>query len=80
MNLSRQHLCRLFKNAMGVTLMQYVNRIRVKNACTLLERSEKSLSEIGQLCGFDSCSYFSTVFKNNMGISPMKYRKNHKQQ
>ena len=77
MNLSKQHLCRLFKNAMGITLVQYINQIRVKNACGLLERSDKSLAEIAQLCGFGSCAYFSTVFKRHTGLSPLQYRQQH---
>lgn len=73
--LSKQHLCRRFKCAMGMTLVQYLNQIRVKNACTLLARTDKEISDICGLCGFSSSAYFSTVFKTITGISPRKYRR-----
>lgn len=75
MYLSKQHLCRLFKKATGTTLACYINHIRVKNACTLLERSHKSLTQIAALCGFSNSAYFSTVFKATLGVSPSQYRR-----
>ncbi len=78
MYISKQHLCRLFKNSMGITLIDYLNKIKVKNACAFLENTSKSLTEICHLCGFKSSAYFSTVFKDNTGLSPLKYRKLHK--
>ena len=78
MNISKQHLCRLFKHSTGMTLTQYINKIRIKNSCVLLVRSDKSLSEICHLCGFHSSAYFSTVFKNITGLSPIKYRQENK--
>lgn len=77
-HISKHHLCRIFKESMGITLIDYLNHIRVKNACNFLEISDKDILEISQLCGFHSSAYFSNVFKKITGYSPSKYRKSHK--
>ena len=74
--ISKYHLCRVFKNAMKLTVIEYLNQIRVKNACHLLESSGYSISRISQLCGFNSVAYFSNVFRGMTGLSPSQYRKN----
>ena len=78
MHISKHHLCRIFKEAMGITMIDYLNHIRVKNACNFLESSDKDILEISQLCGFNSSSYFGTVFKRITGYSPFRYRKEYK--
>lgn len=74
MHVSKHHLCRIFKDAMGITMIDYLNHIRVKNACNFLESSKKDILEISQLCGFNSSAYFGNVFKKITGCSPLKYR------
>lgn len=73
--ISKYHLCRVFKNAMKLTVIEYLNQIRVKNACHLLEVSDYGISRISQLCGFNSVAYFSNVFRRLTGTSPSQYRK-----
>lgn len=73
--ISKYHLCRVFKNAMKLTVVEYLNQIRIKNACHLLESSEYGISRIAQLCGFNSVAYFSNVFHKSTGCSPSQYRK-----
>lgn len=73
-HLSKYHLCRIFKNAMGITLIDYLNQIKIKNGCNFLDSSNKSILEISQLCGFNSVAYFSNVFKKITGYSPSRYR------
>lgn len=75
MHVSKHHLCRVFKESMGITMIDYLNNIRIKNACNFLESSDKSILEISQLCGFNSSAYFGNVFKRITGESPLKYRK-----
>lgn len=75
LHISKHYLCRLFKNSTGVTLIDYINTIRVKNACDFLENSDKDILEISELCGFNSSAYFSNVFKKMMQESPLQYRK-----
>lgn len=78
MHVSKHHLCRVFKSSMGITLIDYLNNIRVKNACNFLESSDKDILEISQLCGFHSSAYFSNVFRRITGDSPTGYRRGHR--
>lgn len=73
--ISKYHLCRVFKNAMKVTVIEYLNQIRIKNARHLLESSSYDISHISGLCGFNSVAYFSNVFHKLVGCSPSEYRK-----
>ena len=77
LHISKYYLCRLFKDATGITLIDYLNSIKVKNACKFLETTDKDILEISQLCGFNSSAYFSNVFKKVMSDSPSKYRQKH---
>ncbi len=73
--ISKYHLCRIFKNTMQLTVIDYLNHVKIKNACDLLDTTTKNITEISQLCGFNSPAYFGKVFQNLTGVSPTKYRK-----
>jgi AraC-like DNA-binding protein len=72
---SKYHLCRLFKQATGVTIVEYLNNIRIKNACCMLVETKKSITEISFECGFKSSNYFSNIFKKHTKMTPSMYRK-----
>lgn len=72
--ISKFHLCRLFKKAMQITVIDYLNQVRIRNACQMLDYSDMSVSEISDSCGYHSVSYFSNVFKKITGRSPSEYR------
>lgn len=72
---SRCHLCQLFHACKKVNFSEYITNKRVERAKTLLSSEENSIDQIAQMCGFSSSSYFSTVFKKTVGISPREYRK-----
>ena len=73
---SKCHLCRVFKESMGITLIDYLNQIKLKNAKQLLTLSDRSISQVAELCGYNSVSYFSNIFKTAVGMSPSEYRSN----
>ena len=73
--MSKYHFCRLFKEKIGLTVMEYVLKTRVMMAKDLLWCSDKSVTEISADCGFRSISYFSRAFKNETGMTPMQYKK-----
>lgn len=76
--LSPSYLSRTFKGATGYSFIEYINNIRVKEARSLLERPEMSISDIAERVGFGNLTHFGRIFKSITGISPLKYRqKNH---
>ena len=73
-NVSKYHFCRIFKLATSLTAIQYQNEYRLRIADIFLENTNKGISEIAELCGFESIYYFSRCYKNTYGISPNKKR------
>lgn len=73
-NMSSCYFCRKFKEATGFTFTEYVSRIRIEAAKTLLLDSRVSISEIAFEAGFQSITHFNRSFRQIMGQSPGKYR------
>ena len=78
LNLSKSVLYKRFHAGFGCTVSEYINARRVERAAELLQKSDASLEEIARLVGFSGGSYFSKVFKRQMGLSPLKYRQSAK--
>ena len=72
---SRSHLSHTFNQAMGITLKEYLNVLRIEGAKQLLHSSELNITEIAFSIGFSDGNYFTNVFKKHTGISPSAYRK-----
>ncbi|MBQ9545477.1 MAG: AraC family transcriptional regulator [Clostridia bacterium] len=71
---SKYHFCREFKKNTGLTVMEYVLKTRLVLAKNELEKSDLSVSQISEKCGFSSVSYFCRVFKKEEGVSPLRFR------
>lgn len=71
---SQQYLGRIFRQSMNASPTEYIIDRRIREAVRLLTETDKSVSEISQLCGFSSVVYFCTVFKKAKGCSPGSYR------
>lgn len=67
---------RLFKEAHGVSIKDYLNLYRIEQAKHLLRQKENNISDIAGQVGLDNFSYFSTLFKKYTGCSPSEFRKN----
>ncbi len=74
---SPAYLSRAFKRVTGLTLVQYLNTVRVKEAQRLLRESELSVSEVALMVGYGSHTHFGRTFKQMTGLSPVEYRKSH---
>ncbi len=72
--ISRTECFRCFQTILGKTPAEYLIEYRLSMAATMLTGSDRSLSEIAELCGFNSPSYFGKVFRERCGTSPKKYR------
>ena len=68
-----KYISGLFKKKMGIGINEYINTVRIQQACTLINQGLSCVSEISSLSGFKDALYFSKVFKKKMGISPKQY-------
>lgn len=73
--LSKVALCARFKKFMHCSIMQYLFQIRLSKAKELLSSTNKTVEKIADECGFSSANYFSLVFKKEIGLSPLHYKK-----
>lgn len=74
-NMNISSLCRAFKKKSGVTITNFINRLRIEKACQLLINTEMSISEIAFYVGYNSFSHFSSQFMRIVRQSPSDYRK-----
>lgn len=75
---SRNYFCKLFKDTTGMTVSEYIQKLRIQEACKLLKGTNKSVLEISSLVGYNDIKFFNNVFKRNTGVSPTAYKKNFK--
>lgn len=73
-HLSPYYFSRYFKNTTGVNFIEYVSKLRIKEAKRLLVSTNRSISSISLEVGYVDPSYFSKVFIKHEGISAHKYR------
>ncbi|MDQ0113694.1 helix-turn-helix transcriptional regulator [Paenibacillus harenae] len=74
LHLSKFYLSKLFHEETGGTLKGYITAVRIRHACRLLETTAKSIEMIGSEVGIPNSSYFTQVFKHEVGTTPLKYR------
>ncbi len=72
---SESYVNHLFKKRVGINIKMYINKIRVEQARTQLVESGDKVAEIAYTVGFNDSNYFSRVFTELTGISPLEYRR-----
>ena len=72
--MNRSAFCAYFRRSKGMTFSQFVTRYRLGTACELLKHSQKQVSEICFMVGFNDLPHFVRVFTREKGMSPSKYR------
>ena len=73
--LSREYVCRRFKQDTGENLIDYLSRLRIGKAKELLANPHLKIVDISQAVGYQDGKYFSKVFKKLEGVSPNEYRR-----
>lgn len=72
---SRSHVCRVFKEQTGFTVMEYYNIARLEKSKYYLNETDIPVTEIADLLKYSTIHHFSNTFKNTFGISPSEFRK-----
>ena len=77
-HMNKFYLAHAFKREYGVSPINYLISLRIQESKYLLSETDITMSQIAQILGFSSPSYFSHVFRKTQGTSPMDYRRNSK--
>ena len=73
-NISANSFCRLFKQRTNRHFIEYLNEVRISNACKYLQETNLNVSEIAFQCGYKTLSNFNKIFKKTTCLSPNEYR------
>ena len=73
--MSKSYLCRVFREVTNFTISEYVNLYRIAESKTLLLEDNRTVAEVAAMLGYDSLTYFERVFKKNLSLTPLQYRK-----
>ena len=74
-HISETHFRRLFSSCINMGPLEYINLVRIQNACEMLRKTDALVSDIAFRCGFSTLSTFNRNFKQVTGCSPYEWRK-----
>ncbi len=75
LHISKYYLSHVFKKYMGRPPMQYVTAQRIAHAKKLLQQTDLTATEIGEICGYHDHVLFFKAFKKMEGITPIAFRR-----
>ncbi len=73
MCISRSLLYKKLKELSGMSVTEFINSYRLKQASQLLNQGQMTISEVAFICGFNDPKYFSRVFRKYYGMTPSEY-------
>ncbi|MFV0344454.1 MAG: AraC family transcriptional regulator [Anaerocolumna sp.] len=73
--LSPTYFCRIFKECTGTTVSEYIQRLRIEEALSLLEKTDYKIIQIAQLVGYKDIKHFNETFKKFTNLTPSGYKK-----
>ncbi len=71
---SVQYVSRAFKTQIGVNFSEYLKKVRVQKACSLLLSTDMTIQQIVNAVGYSNIAFFYKAFKKIMGETPMEFR------
>lgn len=73
--LSKNYFSKLFKDATGTNVSDYIQYLRTEQACSLLRSTDMKVTDIAEHAGFSDMKFFYEVFRKITGKTPGEYRK-----
>jgi AraC-like DNA-binding protein len=67
-------VCRFFKTSTGMTIFEYLNKIKIEYSCQLLLNTDLNILDISYDCGFNNLSHFNKQFKKIIAATPTQFR------
>ena len=75
LHLSKYYISHLFGDKLGIRFNDYINSLRISEACRLLRMSDMNITEVSNASGFGTLRTFNRSFMKQMGISPSDYKR-----
>ena len=75
LHLNKYYISHLFSSRLGIRFNDYINSLRISEACRYLLNTNHSITEISELVGFNTLRTFNRAFIKQLGVSPTEYRK-----
>ncbi len=76
LHLNKYYISHVMSNKLNIGFNDYINSLRVSNACKLLLKTDKTITEISETVGFNTLRTFNRAFNKQVGCTPSEYRKN----
>ncbi len=74
-HLSPSYISRIFKKSTGCNFVEYLTTVRINKAKELLANTNIKVYEVAEMVGYKSTKHFSMVFKGQVGVTPLNYKK-----
>ena len=74
-NYNYNYLSTYFNRKMQESFSEYLNQIRIERACEILKTTSYTIAQVSELVGYSDPSYFSRIFKNQMGRTPSQWKR-----
>ena len=78
MGYSLPYISKCFREEIGMSFVEYLQRYRIQQACRLLLLENTSISQVAEDVGYRDLKFFSSLFKSIVGVTPSAYRKRNK--
>ena len=75
LNYSLSYISRKFKQEVGTTFNEYLQKTRIEQSCRLLKNTTNSVETIAELVGYNDVKFFRKIFKYYIGIAPLQFRR-----
>lgn len=74
LHMSKYYISHMLSSKLQMGFNDYINSIRISNACKYLQKTDRSITEVADLVGFNSIRTFNRAFQKQMGLTPSQYR------
>lgn len=76
LNYSMPYVSKLFKEKTGLNFKEYLQKVRIEEACRLLVNTNEKVQSVSKLAGYSDSDFFCRIFKKVVGHTPGEFRKN----
>lgn len=74
LNFSLPYICRRFRNEVGMSFVEYLQKKRIEQSCRLILNTDKKIPEIAELVGYTDIKFFNRIFRKHLKMTPREFK------